>query len=179
MPPPRPSSLSICSLSQSDVSRISDTHDMEIECEHDLSTVTRAILLPTDDQTADTTEKRESISPVRPPPSNTSLWKRLYKGGWLWECLCWILVLGALVAMVAVLATAENLSMTIWRDQHYDISINAVIAVLSTLLKGASMLIVAEGKLCTCFASEAGLIRHSNRPDKMAVVRERSYAQRF
>ena len=179
MSSPRPSSLSIRFLSRSDVSHISDSHDLEIEREHEPSTVTRPILLPTDEQTANDAEKRESSSPVRPSSPYREMWMRLYKGGWFWECLCWILVLGALVAMVVVLATAESLSMTAWRDQHYNISINAMIAVLSTLLKGASMLIVTEGKFCICFVWEAALKRHSNRPDKMAMVRERSYAQRF
>lgn len=179
MPSPKPSSPSVRSLSQSDVSRISDTHDLDIELGHEPSTVTGTILLPIEDQTADNAEKCESSSPFQPPPPSPNLWKRLCKVGWLWECFCWILVVGALAAVVAVLALAESQSMTAWRDQHYHISINAVVTVLSTLLKGTSMLIVAEATLCKCFASDTGLICHSNRPDKMAVVREKSYAQRF
>ncbi|KAF2185200.1 hypothetical protein K469DRAFT_750395 [Zopfia rhizophila CBS 207.26] len=144
MPSPRPSSPSVSLLSQSHVSRVSDTHDPDIELEHEPSTVPGAVLRPTEDQINDNAENYRSSSPLPPPPPSPNLWKRLRKWGWLWECLCWVLVIGALATMVTVLATAQNQPMTAWRDRHFNVSINAIVAVLSALLKGTSMFIVAE-----------------------------------
>jgi hypothetical protein len=76
--------------------------------------------------------------------------------------------------MMAVLITAQDKPMTAWRDQYYNISINAIVAVLSALSKGTSIFMVVEGTLAppllACFVSGVRLTCHSNQPDKIAVV---------
>ena len=79
------------------------------------------------------------------PHRPTSSWERLLDWGWGWECFCWILVIGAVIAMVSVIAAAQNQPIATWRHHHANISINAVVAVLSALFKGTCMYIVAEG----------------------------------
>ena len=109
--------------------------------------VTQADLPLMEDRTKKDAESSRSSS--RSPPSN--LWKRSRIWDWHLECLSWVLAIGAFAAMVAVLATAQDEPITTWRDQHYNISINAVVAVLSALLKGTSMFAVAEGTLAPHF----------------------------
>lgn len=64
--------------------------------------------------------------------------------------------------------------MVAWREQHYHISIDVVVSVVSTLLRGGSMLIVAEDTLFASFASDVRLTRGSYQPSKMAVAPEDS-----
>lgn len=118
------------------------THIRESKADHESSVGTRA-LLPMEVESVDGAEKRRSSGSSS--AWRLAAWQRHISNGWLWECVSGLFAIGALVAMVAVLATAQNKSMTTWREQHLHISINAVIAVLSTLLKGTSMLIVTEG----------------------------------
>jgi hypothetical protein len=49
-------------------------------------------------------------------------------------------------ALAAVLVDAEGQPLGVWRDAHHGVSLNAVIAVITTLLKGTSMFILAQGK---------------------------------
>jgi hypothetical protein len=111
--------------------------------------VTNADLPLMEDRMKKDAEKSKSLSRSR----HLNLWKRFLIWDWHWECLSWVLAIGALAAMVAVLATAQDKPMTTWRDQHYNISLNAVVAVLTALLKGTSMFAVAEGTLAPRFVA--------------------------
>ncbi|KAH7119981.1 hypothetical protein B0J11DRAFT_617002 [Dendryphion nanum] len=85
--------------------------------------------------------RANSPSPSSPTASNK---KKVHFPEWGFECLCLLLAIAALAAMVIFIATAQNQPMTAWRRRHYNISINAVVAIFSALLKGTCMYIVAE-----------------------------------
>jgi hypothetical protein len=61
---------------------------------------------------------------------------------WWRELLACITMLGMLLAMVGVLRPHENRPLPDWK---YGISINALISIFSTVLKAASVAILAEG----------------------------------
>lgn len=114
-----------------------------------------------------------SRSPLTPKQPNPWSWlKKRCKSEWTQEILCCLLVLGALAALIAVLNAAEGHPTTVWRDQHYNVSINAVVAVLSALLKGSVMLVVAEGTLAilNMLCSRYQADESSDWPIQMAVV---------
>ncbi|KAF1986515.1 hypothetical protein K402DRAFT_420996 [Aulographum hederae CBS 113979] len=112
---------------------------MDLEHENRLLTTTGATDPPFGSQ-IDNHADDDRVS-SSPPLSPDVKW---YKLEWLWECLCWILVIGALGALVGIIADAQGQPMAAWRLQHSNISINAVVAILSALLKGSCLYIVAE-----------------------------------
>jgi len=147
---------------------------MEVELENRPLTAPESANLHKDDRiTVSQVDEHKASS--SPPPAAT-WWRAMHNSGWVWECLCCILVVGALAALFIVLDTAQDQPMAAWRQRHSNISINAVVAVLSALLKGAFMFIVAEGALIPrlCWLQTRGLRVEIHRPDQMAVVRERS-----
>ena len=84
-----------------------------------------------------------TILPTETQP--TARTKERYHFEWVWECLAWVLGAAALGALVGIIATARDQPAGSWRHQHANISINAIVAVLSAIVKGTCMLIVAEG----------------------------------
>lgn len=112
--------------------------------------------------------------------------QRILLAGWDWilECMYLILAVGALAAMVSVVATAHDEPIGPWRDSHLNVSINTVVAILSAILTGTCTFIVGEG---TTMCSRAGqspemflaLIHGSDRSDEVAVVRETSQTSRL
>ena len=74
-------------------------------------------------------------------------WQRIMLAGWDWilECIYLVLAIGALAAMVSVVATARDEPIGPWRDSHLNVSINTVVAILSAILTGTCTFIVGEG----------------------------------
>ncbi|EON63148.1 hypothetical protein W97_02375 [Coniosporium apollinis CBS 100218] len=96
-------------------------------------------------------ERRESS----PSPGHTSSQKRvwqalqqfsnhLYQKDWFWEFLSCIVVVVSFGVITTILACYQDRPQSDWAPQHYRVSINAVVAVLTTIVKGASMVVVAE-----------------------------------
>jgi hypothetical protein len=112
--------------------------------------------------------------------------RRILLAGWGWilECMYLVLAIGALAAMVSVVATAQDEPIGPWRDSHLNVSINTVVAILSAILTGTCTFIVGEG---TTMCSRVGqspemflaLIHGSDWSDKVAVVRETSQTSRL
>ena len=102
------------------------------------------------------------------PAAGPSAWQRHATNGWLWECICGFVALGALAAIIVVLVTAQGRSAIMWREQRH-VSINAVLAIFSTVLKGCCMFIVTQG-IMSPSCSWIKLKVYSYWPDKMAVV---------
>ena len=73
--------------------------------------------------------------------------QRIMLAGWDWilECIYLVLAIGALAAMVSVVATARDETIGPWRDSHLNVSINTVVAILSAILTGTCTFIVGEG----------------------------------
>lgn len=65
---------------------------------------------------------------------------------WIWECGAIVLVLAMLGTMIGILFAAQGQSAAAWRRQHYNVSVNAVVAVLTGLVKGGCMFVVAQGE---------------------------------
>jgi hypothetical protein len=146
---------------------------MDTEREARPLTATEASNSLVEEQISNDAGKHGAPNSPLPTPPTASRWKRLHNSGWIGECLSWILALGALAAMVGLIAAAQDQSMTAWQHHHSNLSINAVVAVLSALLKGACMYIVAEGTLpspCTITGTKMRLTHDSHRPDQMAMV---------
>ena len=61
---------------------------------------------------------------------------------WWWEALCCITALGALLAIVATIRTHESKELPQWR---YGLTVNAIIAIYTVILKAAAGLVLAEG----------------------------------
>jgi len=72
--------------------------------------------------------------------------QRIMLAGWDWilECIYLVLAIGALAAMVSVVATARDEPIGPWRDSHLNVSINTVVAILSAILTGTCTFIVGE-----------------------------------
>lgn len=112
--------------------------------------------------------------------SKGNIWHKIYHYDWLWECLCWLLGAAALAALAGIIANARNKSAATWRHQHANLSINAVVAVLSAVLKGTCMLIVAEGILkSVASCSILALTMRSDRRDEVVLVSKSSSTQGF
>lgn len=113
-------------------------------------------------------------------PSKQTIWHKIYHFDWLWECFCWLLGAAALATLAGIIANARNKSAATWRHQHANLSINAVVAVLSAVLKGTCMLIVAEGMLDSMAScSILTLTMRSDRRDEVVLVSKSSSTQRF
>jgi hypothetical protein len=52
---------------------------------------------------------------------------------------------GALAALVSVVATAQIQFLTAWRHHHHNVSINVMVAISSTILNGTAMYVMVEG----------------------------------
>ncbi|RKL19877.1 hypothetical protein BFJ68_g3356 [Fusarium oxysporum] len=60
---------------------------------------------------------------------------------WLWETLSLLFALGLLIATIVIPAQNNNRVLTPW---PYDISLNTIIAILSTFMRASMLLVVAE-----------------------------------
>ncbi|KAF4948853.1 hypothetical protein FGADI_9343 [Fusarium gaditjirri] len=60
---------------------------------------------------------------------------------WLWETLSLLLALGLLIATIVIPAQNNNRVLKPW---PYDISLNTIIAILSTFMRASMLLVVAE-----------------------------------
>lgn len=119
-------------------------------------------LAKADDNRNRTTNSEHVIQNTPKPRSSTSLIQRVRRWGWLQELFCCVLILAALITLIEVLRKAQGKPLQSWRHAHYDISINAVVAIISTVLKGASIFIVAEGR----FSPRLALVSHNADPLK-------------
>jgi hypothetical protein len=61
---------------------------------------------------------------------------------WWWETSCCIIALGALLAIVATIRSYESKELPQWK---FGLSVNAVIAIWTAVLKATAGLVVAEG----------------------------------
>lgn len=105
-------------------------------------------------------------------PQAPTGWQNISQAVWLWESFSAVAIVGALAALAAVLVDAEGQTLRVWRDAHHGVSLNAVIAVITTLLKGTSMLILAQGKFNRDFHAQVWFLLSipSDRPDQVALV---------
>jgi len=94
---------------------------------------------------ADCNRKSRQVTILPTETQSTARTKERYHFDWVWECLAWLLGAATLGALVGIIATARDQSAGSWRHQHANISINAIVAVLSAIVKGTCTLIVAEG----------------------------------
>jgi len=119
-----------------------------------------------------------SASPSRSPC--TRHWsRRSCLFDWTWECLCWMLGVAALGAMAGTIAQARDQSAAAWRQRHANLSINAIVAVLSAVVKGTSMLVVAEGQCEADRLSRISLMKYSDWRKQVALVQEVSQTSRL
>jgi len=65
-----------------------------------------------------------------------------YLNLWWWEAICCIIALGSLLAIVATIRTHEGKPLPQWR---YGLTVNAIIAAYTVILKAAAGLVLAEG----------------------------------
>lgn len=78
----------------------------------------------------------------KPHVNNTRPGLAAVLGIWKWELVSLIISIASFVAIVIVLRVYENKSVSKWK---LPISVNAIIAILSALFKGALALPIAEG----------------------------------
>ena len=96
---------------------------------------------------ADGYRKSQQVTILPSGTQSTARTKERYQFEWLWECMAWLLGAAALGALIGIIETARDKSAASWRHQHANISINAIVAVLSAIVKGTCMMIVAEGTI--------------------------------
>jgi hypothetical protein len=85
-----------------------------------------------------------------PPPSTDrshnsvgAWWRRhRYFNIWWWEAICCFIALGALLAIVATIRTHESKTIPEWK---FGLTVNAIIAACTVVLKAAAGLVLAEG----------------------------------
>jgi hypothetical protein len=86
---------------------------------------------------------RTSSKNTRNGTDASSRWRsHRYLSAWWWEMICCIIALGALLAIVATIRTHESQTLPQWR---YGLTVNAVIAIFTVVLKAAAGLVLAEG----------------------------------
>lgn len=82
---------------------------MNMEHENTPLTTIKAVNPSINDQINHRTHNPQTSSSSSP----ASRWHNLLSWDWIWECLCCILVIGALAAMISVIAVAHDQPMTI------------------------------------------------------------------
>lgn len=122
-----------------------DVSDVESEQGQPISLVT--LSLTKADRDRDITKTADTVRSTQAHQSSTNRIQRIRRCEWLWEFCSCVLILVALGTLIGILHKAQAQPLPLWRRNHHDVSINAVVAVLSTVLKGASVFIVAEGLL--------------------------------
>jgi hypothetical protein len=88
-------------------------------------------------------QKSSQPSTHRSRNSVGTWWRRhRYFNIWWWEAICCFIALGALLAIVATVRTHESKTIPEWK---FGLTVNAIIAACTVVLKAAAGLVLAEG----------------------------------
>lgn len=88
--------------------------------------------------------KRKQSPSTPKPPNRIKKWlqSHRYLNIWWWEILCCVFALAALIAIVVTVRAHEHKPLPKWQ---YGLTVNAMIAAYTVILKAAAGLVLAEG----------------------------------
>lgn len=82
-----------------------------------------------------------TVPPVK-PPQRIKRWKKTLHDGWAFEFLSFLIAVGSLVAIIAILSHFNNIEQPQWK---YSINLSTLIAFLATILRSMLAVIIDSG----------------------------------